>query len=230
MLVCVKINSVGITSILFTLYNMKTNSFEVSSTNDEIIRVALKKNLQDQYVKDNHPVKIFEELGLKHGTVRVDIAVVNGVMHGYEIKSDRDTLQRLPEQMNVYNSVFDQVTIVVGKSHLYEVINIVPDWWGIIVAKIDSGNSVFFNHIREAGNNLGQDKVSIARFLWREEALEILEERNEAHGFRSKPRAEIYEKLANILDKETLGDKVRETLLFSRLDWRPDAPLMLSDD
>jgi hypothetical protein len=60
-------------------------------------------------------VRIIEELGVVHGKSRIDIAVINGLMHGYEIKSDKDTLQRLPEQMNMYNSVFNKVTLVVGK-------------------------------------------------------------------------------------------------------------------
>ena len=65
--------------------------------------------------KRDKKVRIIEELGVKHGTARVDIAVVNGIMHGYEIKSDKDTLQRLPRQISTFNPIFDQLTLVVGK-------------------------------------------------------------------------------------------------------------------
>ena len=200
----------------------------MASTNDLIIRFALKNFLGSQHANDAK-VRIIEELGIQHGIARIDIAVVNGIMHGYEIKSDQDTLDRLPEQMTVFNSVFDKMTLVVGKSHLYDAINIVPDWWGIVIAKIDENGSIVFNLIRECQKNIGQDKVSIARLLWREEALKILEKAGEANGLRSKSRDSIYQKLSIVFDKKTLEKKVRDTLFF-RSEWRPDAPLMLNGD
>lgn len=195
-------------------------------TNDLIIRSALKKDLDNRHAQDKK-VRIIEELGVRHGTTRIDIAVVNGIMHGYEIKSDQDTLRRLPEQMDAFNSVFDKMTLVVGKNHLYEAINIVPDWWGIIIAKINVNGSVVFSPIREEEFNKEQDNISVARLLWREEALKILEEIGEAKGFYSKSRDFIYEKIAAVLDQKTLGNRVRETM-FLRTDWRPDAPLILN--
>lgn len=195
-------------------------------TNDLIIRSALREYLNSLHIKDKK-VRIIEEFGVQHGTARVDIAVVNGIMHGYEIKSDQDTLQRLTEQMGVFNSVFNKVTLVVGKSHLYDAINTVPDWWGIMIAKIDINGFVVFNLIREGENNKEQDGVSVARLLWKDEALRILKERGEADGLYSKPRDFIYEKLSMIFDRKTLGEKVIETI-FLREGWRPDAPLILN--
>ena len=205
------------------------------TTTDKIIRIALRatleKELRKYRLEKKLPAQIFEELGVRHGKARIDIAVVNGIMHGYEIKSDRDTLQRLPEQMGVYNSVFDQITLVVGKSHLYDAINLVPDWWGIILTKFNADRQIVFQSIREAKDN--EDKqvpVSIARMLWRAEALKILEERNEAAGIRSKTREVIYKKLAEVLkdDIGTLKEHVRNALLISRGDWRSVAQPVLS--
>jgi hypothetical protein len=196
------------------------------NTNDKIIRVALKTYLKNLHARDSK-VRIVEEFGVEHGAARVDVAVVNGILHGYEIKSDRDTLSRLPEQMDAYNTVFDQVTLIVGKQHIYEAINLVPDWWGILIAKIGPDSSVVFNRIREAKENIGQRNLSIARLLWRGEALQILEEAGEAVGLRSKPRERIYEKLSTIFDQVTLEEKVRD-VLFLREDWRSDAPLILN--
>ena len=99
---------------------MKTKILhKVLPTNDLIIRFALKEDLRRRYAR-NKKLRIIEELGVQHGTARIDIAVVNGTMHGYEIKSDQDTLKRLPEQMDIFNSVFDKMTLIVGKNHLYE--------------------------------------------------------------------------------------------------------------
>jgi hypothetical protein len=205
---------------------MKINNKPLS-TNDLIIRSRLREDLKKRHANDNK-VRIFEELGVQHGTARVDIAVVNGILHGYEIKSDKDTLDRLPEQIEEYNAVFDKITLVVGKRHLYHAINMISDWWGVVVAKtID--DSVIFNVIREEELNKDQSNISIARLLWREEALKILEENGKAEGYYSKSRSAIYEKLAMILDRETLSNKVRETLFF-RPNWRLDVPLVLNGD
>lgn len=199
-------------------------SYQITPTNDSMIRVVLRKKLEKKHAKDKH-VRIIDELGLHHGDARVDIAVVNGVMHGYEIKSDQDTLFRLPEQIQVYNSVFDKMTLVVGKSHLYEAIKIVPDWWGVVVAKTDTNGNVIFNTIRKEETNKAQNQLSVARLLWREEALRILEDIDEAKGLRSKPRDLIYTKLSTVLDQKTLNKKVRETIFF-RTDWRSESPLL----
>lgn len=206
---------------------MKKNAFKsIIPTNDLNIRSALKRDLINYHTQDKK-VRIIEELGIQHGTARIDIAVIKGIMHGYEIKSDKDTLQRLPEQIEIFNSVFDKITLVVGKTHLFQAINMVPEWWGIIVAKINDNNSVIFNTIRKEEFNINQNSISIARLLWRDEALKILEKNKEVDGFNSKPRNLIYKKLADLLDKKTLSKEVRETI-FLRTDWRPDSLLILN--
>jgi len=199
-------------------------SYKTINTNDMMIRAVLKEVLALRHSKDKK-VRIIEELGVHHGNARVDIAVVNGIMHGYEIKSDLDTLLRLPEQIQVYNSVFDKMTLVVGKSHLYEAIKMIPDWWGVIVAKADVNGNVVFNIIRKEDTNKEQNQLSVAKLLWREEALRILEDIDEAKGLRSKPRDLIYTKLSIVLDQKTLNKKVRETIFF-RADWRSESPLL----
>jgi len=199
---------------------MKKNVFNNTvSTNDLIIRSALKKDLERRHARDDE-LRIIEELGVRHGTARIDIVVINGIMHGYEIKSDRDTLERLPEQMNEFNDIFDRLTLVVGKRHLYDAVNLIPDWWGIMAAKVDRNNKVIFHTIRKAEDNKKQVGISIARLLWREEALQILEEKNKATGVHSKPRGFIYKRMASELDIEILKDRVRNVLLNSRRDCR----------
>ncbi|MFA6586300.1 MAG: sce7726 family protein [Candidatus Paceibacterota bacterium] len=199
------------------------------TTNDKIIRGALREILEKE--RENYklekklPAEIFEEFGVSHGTARIDFAIINGVMHGYEIKSDRDTLDRLPEQMKQYNKVFDKMTLVVGKKHLYHAVNTIPSWWGIILVKIEE-NKIIFQTIREDEKNQEQIDVSIARLLWREEALKILKEKNKAKGFLSKNRNMIYDKLVEVVDINTLKNYVRN-ILVSRKGWRSDEIPML---
>ena len=65
---------------------------------------------------------------------RVDVAVINGRLHGYEIKSDCDTLLRLESQVPAFSAVFDRITIVVGSRHVDNLSGCVPPWWGVIEA------------------------------------------------------------------------------------------------
>lgn len=188
-------------------------------TNDRIIRTALRKNLESLHEHDAHS-KIFEEFGLTHGLVRADMVVVNGCIHGYELKSDLDTLQRLPEQMRVYNTVFDRMTLVVGKHHINEAIRLIPEWWGVTLAKISESNgAISLFELRESDVNPKKDSLAIARLLWRGEALNILEELGSAEGVRSKPREFVYKRLVEILQQEDLCDRVRNRL-FERTGWR----------
>lgn len=215
---------------LSLIYDMITNNMLL--TNDKIIRTSLKKVLDkelEEYRKDGYKAEIFEELGVQHGASRIDFAIINGVMRGYEIKSDKDTLIRLPYQVKQFNAVFDKLILVVGKRHLYKAMHIVPEWWGIIIAKINTNGDVVFQTIREADYNKQQTKISIARLLWRSEALKILEERKKADGVRYKSRESIYERLVNISDINTLK-KIVSTQLISREDWRSDSQLILNDD
>ena len=80
-------------------------------------RRILKQSLATRYGGDGDTILV-EELGLCRGFVRADIAVVNGLMKGFEIKSERDTLQRLQKQVEAYSRIFDTATIVVAGRHL----------------------------------------------------------------------------------------------------------------
>ncbi|MCX6702442.1 MAG: sce7726 family protein [Candidatus Wolfebacteria bacterium] len=202
----------------------KQKSKNILSTNDLIIRSALKEVLKKKHAKDKE-LRIIDELGVQHGSVRIDIAVINGIMHGYEIKSDRDTLERLPEQVQAYNAIFDQVTLILGSKHLIDAFKMIPDWWGVETAHVSDDGVVFFNLIRKAKDNPAQHAVSIARLLWRQEALDKLESLGKAEGIRSKPREVVYQRLAGSIELKMLKKHVRSVLLSSRQNWRTDVQL-----
>lgn len=181
------------------------------------IRDALKRKLQSGYADDPSTL-IVEELGLRHGIARVDVAVINGVIHGFELKSDRDTLRRLPSQMTVYNSVLDRITLVVGQRYMDIAMSLIPEWWGIMLAEmVESGYHL--TEVRKPQDNLFQDIVAISKLLWRDEALSLLEEIGEAEGVRWKRRAVIYERLAEVADPDLIRFRVRHQLR-TRTSWR----------
>ncbi len=93
---------------------------------DRDIRQTLRQDLTAKHA-DEPDTLIVDELALCQGMARVDMAVVNGFLSGYEIKSDKDTLTRLPAQCFAYNRVFDYVVIVTATNHLANVLSVLPN-------------------------------------------------------------------------------------------------------
>lgn len=193
-------------------------------TSDKLIRSVLRLHLNQKHQNHTH-TRIIEEFDLKHGEARIDMAVINGSMHGYELKSDNDTLLRLPAQIKVYNSVLDKVTLVVGKRHLYEALYLVPEWWGITIAKINDQSKLNLFELREPKNNPQADKFAVVKLLWRMEALNLLHDVGLAKEYKNKTRIEIYKQLVLSFDENTLKDRVRYCLI-NRKGWRADMELV----
>jgi len=186
--------------------------------NDLDIRKVLKSELLDKYGNDPETI-ILEELGLKHGRTRIDLVVINDRFYGYEIKSDRDSLKRLPEQINIYGSIMDRVTLVVGYRHAYNAFKMIPEWWGVRLAEKDEeSGAVFLSDARLPTDNPRVDINAIVSLLWRDEALDILEEIGKSKGVRSKTRADIYSRLVQVIEPRHLCAMVRRQLK-SRKDW-----------
>lgn len=109
---------------------------EAKSVSDHIPRdPQIRKLLRHQIASlDDDPSSVvLEEVGICRCTVRADLVHVNGVLHGYEIKSDRDSITRLSEQVALYSQVFDFATLVVGERLLGKALRQLPSWWGAIV-------------------------------------------------------------------------------------------------
>ena len=188
--------------------------------NDALMRAATKQVLLLQHKGDAETV-IVEELGIQHGLSRIDLAVVNGELHGFELKSDRDTLARLPEQTETYGRVLDRVTLVVGERHLRRAVEMVPEWWGIRVARVEAPE-LHFSDLKVAINNPSLDARCVAMLLWRDEALDLLEELGRARGMYSKCKAEIYSALIEAVSLDDLRGRVRKCLR-QRSNWRSAA-------
>jgi len=188
------------------------------------VRQVLKKGLEAEHAGDPATL-VLDELGLEHGDVRVDVAVINGEVHGYELKSARDTLERLPRQIVAYSAALDRATLVVAHSHLEKAAALVPTWWGLNIAVPVDDGAVRIEPNRPALRNPELQPLSVARLLWRPEALKILEEVGADRGVRSKPRAFLYQRLTECLTPDQLRDRVR-LALKTRSGWRAAAPRM----
>lgn len=139
---------------------------------DRIVRQAFHETILKSAHEDAETF-VVDELGLKNGEIRADIAVLNGKLIGYEIKTEKDTLARLPSQIKAYNEVFDKVFIIVSSNHLNKACQFIPDWWGIYTIVPTENAGYVFPCIRQAKINRNQDSFSIAQLLWKSEALEV---------------------------------------------------------
>jgi hypothetical protein len=186
--------------------------------NDKQIRESFyNKKLRKHYA--NRDTLIVNELGLKHGRCRADIAVINNQLIGYEIKSDDDSLCRLDKQIEIYNNVFDLATVVVGTRHAEAVNSRVPEWWGIIVTSKGSRGGVYFETIRPSSINREIDLLSIAQLLWSNEVVSLLMGLGVPQRALHKKRSFLYQHLIELISPTELRCRVRDCLK-SRRNWR----------
>lgn len=184
---------------------------------DGDVRSALRETLEMEHAAEIDETMFVDELDLC-GRVRVDVAVVNGALSGFELKSASDSLRRLPTQVDLYSQVLDYATLVVAPNHEDRALTLIPDWWGHTTAHwVD--DRVQLEVVVKPQRNPEPVPASIAMLLWRDEALDELSERELDRGLRSRPRRELCEALAAELELEDLRECVR-TRLKAREGWR----------
>lgn len=165
--------------------------------NDKFVRRNLIAKLRTVRNGTSTPV-IIEEFGVLHGLGRVDILVAGTYLHGYEIKSDSDTLERFDDQIRLFSTSLDKITVVSGFRHAAAVLERVPKWWGVqLVEKADSEKMIIYP-ARSPRLNPKLEPLSMAKLLWKKEALSLLSQLGEDRGFKSKPRENVYARLAQV--------------------------------
>lgn len=184
---------------------------------DRDIRAYLNNTYLRRYKEDGVSC-VVEEMGLSAHAARIDIGVINGQLVGYEIKSDRDTLNRLPGQLEVYNQIFDRITVVCGPKHLGKLQGLLPEHIGLLVTQKLDGKWELVT-IRESSQNPNQTAYMIASLLWHEEAKALLVELGLGKGLSRLRRWELWERLAENLSIEQVSYHVR-TILKARTAWR----------
>ena len=66
------------------------------------------------------------------GNCKADLVILNGTGTAYEIKSDRDSLSRLENQVKNYQKVFSKVFVIAGNSHVQEILASTPEQVGVL--------------------------------------------------------------------------------------------------
>ncbi len=187
------------------------------------VRRALRREVL-RYHEGEPDTLVIPELGLRHGAARVDVAVVNGSIHGYEIKSNSDTLDRLPSQVVIYSAVLDNATLVVGERHAEKARTLLPQWWGVKIATEGPRGGISLHNAERGGRNPAIDPVAVAELLWRPEVADALRGLGLPEKALRKARDHLYRELAGAVPLDELRAIVRQALK-DRESWRGPQPL-----
>ena len=189
-----------------------------SGTTDAEIRSALHaKRLQRAKAHPN--TLVIDELGLAHARSRIDVAVINGCIHGYEIKSAKDNLDRFATQIEIYRQTLQKLTIVAAPKHLPSILSYAPEWCGVIAAEQGPRGGIGFNVFRKPLGNPDIDPIMVAHLLWRDEVIELLGQSGYAPKDLRRPRTQLYEILCETMTLAEVTASIR-AFMVRRQTWR----------
>jgi len=166
---------------------------------------------------------VVDELGLVHAKCRIDVAVINGCIHGYEIKSARDTLGRLDRQLKIYCQTLQKLTLVVATKHVDAVMGIIPKWCGLIEAREGPRGGVSFHRMQKAQFNPNVKPYMVAHLLWRDEVKDLLKERGVALRELQGNRKQLYKMLCKTMTLNEITTSI-QGCMEQRKTWR-DLPV-----
>jgi hypothetical protein len=187
-------------------------------TSDREIRAALHRK-KFRALHGRTDTLIIDELGLAHAKARIDIAAINGCVHGFEIKSAADTLARLPQQLMLYEQCLEKLTIVCAEKHVSAVRKMAPAWCGILKVTKGPLGGIAFIAIRPPKRNPNVQANKLAHLLWRSEAVALLARLNAPPQLLRAPRKQLYDSLAAVLTIKQITAFIKESM-ESRQAWR----------
>lgn len=176
---------------------------------DKEIRFALIERLKRA---SNSPKAILEELRVHNGNAIADVVAVYKDLHCYEIKSDKDSIERVEKQAKYYDLVFRKTTLVTTDKHAARAAKYTPDHWGIVVARINEGN-VSFLPKRKAELSPDFNKQLALLTLWKSE-LTTLAEPISSSNLTKLSRKTLAELLANKLSDLRISQDISKQLIF----------------
>lgn len=157
---------------------------------DKKIRALLKETYQTTTYRGKAlpQVRLVDELAIPKRICLADIVAIpvsknaNDGLHGFEIKSEVDSLTRLKSQVHYYSQVFKRCTLVVTEKHEEKAIAMIPDWWGVIIvlpkgfdAYSEPLDDIVLLEIREAKENPNVlSPYALTQLLWRTELVELV--------------------------------------------------------
>lgn len=161
--------------------------------------------------------RLRRELPVSMGEGRLDVAVIDAELRGFEVKSAADGLSRLDRQVALYNRVVDRAVLVVDRRHPQRLLERLPRWWGLWAASTDGGGCRI-EVLRTARPNLLVQPLATAQLLWRDEAVTVLRDRGYTTGLAGANRWRLWTLLVEVLPLPDLRSVVLSTLR-ARREW-----------
>jgi len=192
---------------------------------DPDIRTALVGKCSGAY-NNSEGELVIHELGLAHAKRRIDLAILSDdEIHGYEIKSEKDRLDRLEGQLHIYRQSLHKLTLVVASKHIKRTLEYIPKWCGLLEVRVTSHGLVDLKTHRKAQRNSSVDPFILSHLLWRNEVQEILLERGAPLSSIHASRVVLYKILLEIIPENQLL-KIIKRAMMNRKNWRDHPPQM----
>lgn len=111
-------------------FNTAFDSLKVAGQRDEYVYRAA---ISHKILMGTHSLRTASMLNeFRAGSCRADLVILNGTATVYEIKSERDSLARLANQVENYKRVFAKVNIIASDNHVDGVMKTVPSDVGVL--------------------------------------------------------------------------------------------------
>lgn len=180
-------------------------------TNDATIRAAIRKRLAARCA-DESDTFVVEELPVSRGDARLDLAVINDRIEGIEIKSSRDTLDRLLRQAAIYSEGMDRMSIFAAPNHLKVVLARVPNWWAVY--EVNQGRRGGILISREQMGRLNPNCTSEGQIglLEKGEIIGLLSRHGMDRGYCSATWDILAGRALTNLSRKQIAEGVREQL------------------
>lgn len=205
----------------------------IGSVFEEAFRIIKKNKFRNEYTYRYTLIKHYLSLRrrvrilaeFRAGFCKADLVIVNDSFTAFEIKTERDSLQRLKWQIENYQKIFPIVYVLAAQRHEKAILNTLTNDIGIMVINAKNG----IEYIRKATERIDlMQPLILSDSLRKNEALALLENlkgpvpnipntqlrtfiRNE---FSAMDPIDIYKQTVNILKKRkhhvSLADATRQ--------------------
>jgi len=123
-------NSLSASQSVHSLYDTAFTLLEKEGNRDEYI---YKSALTRKILLGKHSLRSASMLTeFRVGRCKADLVILNGTATVYEVKSERDSLSRLEQQIIDYSKVFAQIYVIAGENHVDAVMSSVPKDVGVM--------------------------------------------------------------------------------------------------
>lgn len=124
------IERVGSCATVGDIFDSAFNILKIAGHRDEYIYRAA---ISQKVLMGTHSLRTASMLNeFRVGSCKADLVILNGTATVYEIKSERDSLARLVNQVENYKRVFAKVNVIASEGHIDGVLNTIPDDVGVM--------------------------------------------------------------------------------------------------